>query len=81
MSKRLRRVHITFVRSVELDEWTTDQLKLMHVSGNGNAASFFRSNGERDMYTKSEQKYTCAGPLDSLIRFDSFILPMAHTMI
>jgi len=45
-------VHITFVRSVELDEWTPDQLKIMTCSGNGNAASFFRSNGVRDLHIK-----------------------------
>lgn len=53
-------VHITFVRSVELDEWTPEQLKLMQISGNGNAAAFFRSNGVRDLHIKSEQKYSSA---------------------
>lgn len=33
------------LRSVELDEWTPEQLKIMQLSGNGNAASFFRANG------------------------------------
>ena len=43
--------------SVELDEWTPEQLKIMSLSGNGNAASFFRQNGVRDMHIKTEQKY------------------------
>ena len=46
--------------SVELDEWTPEQLKIMRLSGNGNAASFFRSNGVRDLHIKTEQKYTTA---------------------
>lgn len=59
-SHRRMGVHITFVRSVELDEWTPEQLKIMRLSGNGNAASFFRSNGVRDLHIKTEQKYTTA---------------------
>ena len=53
-------VHVTFVRSVELDEWTPEQLKLMQVSGNSNAAAFFRSNGVRDLHIKTDQKYNSA---------------------
>jgi hypothetical protein len=32
----------------------------MEVSGNGNAASFFRSNGIRDLYIKTDEKYNSA---------------------
>jgi len=53
-------VHVTFVRSVELDEWTPEQLKLMQVSGNSNAAAFFRANGVRDLHIKTDQKYNSA---------------------
>jgi ADP-ribosylation factor GTPase-activating protein 2/3 len=53
-------VHITFVRSVELDEWTPEQLKLMQLSGNSNAAAFFRANGVRDLHIKTDQKYNSA---------------------
>lgn len=59
-SHRRMGVHISFVRSVELDEWTPEQLKIMEVSGNGNTAAFFRQNGIRDLYIKTEQKYTSA---------------------
>lgn len=38
-------VHITFVRSCDLDEWTQDQLDIMKVSGNGNALAFFKKHG------------------------------------
>lgn len=56
-SHRRMGVHVTFVRSVELDEWTPDQLKMMKLGGNENAGTFFRSHGVRDMHIKHEQKY------------------------
>jgi len=59
-SHRRMGVHITFVRSVELDEWTPEQLQLMRLSGNGNAAAFFRANGMRDLHMKSDIKYASA---------------------
>ncbi len=49
-------VHVTFVRSVELDKWKPSEMEIMKRGGNGNARSFFRSHGITDM-GKSEQKY------------------------
>ena len=39
-------------RSVELDEWTPEQLRMMKLGGNANAASFFRSHGIKDLHMK-----------------------------
>ncbi|CAM9541952.1 unnamed protein product [Scytosiphon promiscuus] len=49
-------VHVTFVRSIELDKWKPSEMEAMKRGGNGNARSFFRSHGITDM-EKSEQKY------------------------
>ncbi|KAJ3342431.1 ADP-ribosylation factor GTPase activating protein, ER-Golgi transport [Entophlyctis luteolus] len=38
-------VHISFVRSVVLDSWTLDQLRLMKVGGNYACAEWFRAHG------------------------------------
>lgn len=50
-------VHISFVRSCDLDEWSKEQLTVMKVSGNGTAKAFFKHHGvsEKDMH--SEKKY------------------------
>ena len=52
-------VHLTFVRSVDLDEWTQRQIDAMRLGGNGNARSFFRKQGFTDLYGgKADKKYT-----------------------
>lgn len=51
-------VHTTFVRSLDLDEWTQRQLDAMRLGGNGNARNYFRSHGLTDMHGKIEKKYT-----------------------
>jgi len=51
-------VHLTFVRSVDLDEWTQSQLDAMRLGGNGNAREFFRKHGFTNLYGgKAEKKY------------------------
>ncbi len=52
-------VHLTFVRSVDLDEWTQSQIDAMRLGGNANARSYFRKHGFTDLYGgKTEKKYT-----------------------
>eukprot|EP01111_Echinosteliopsis_oligospora_P012843 TRINITY_DN4454_c0_g1_i1.p1 TRINITY_DN4454_c0_g1~~TRINITY_DN4454_c0_g1_i1.p1 ORF type:complete len:448 (-),score=158.69 TRINITY_DN4454_c0_g1_i1:119-1462(-) len=48
-------VHISFVRSTDLDKWRPDQLKAMEVGGNANARAFFRDHGVLD--DKTETRY------------------------
>lgn len=38
-------VHLTFVRSCDLDEWTEEQLKVMIVGGNANCRIFLKHYG------------------------------------
>ncbi|KAL3923076.1 MAG: hypothetical protein SGILL_001859 [Bacillariaceae sp.] len=51
-------VHTTFVRSVDLDEWTQRQIDAMRLGGNANARKYFREHGLTDMHAKIEKKYT-----------------------
>lgn len=46
------------MRSVDLDEWTQNQLDAMRLGGNGNAREFFRKHGYTNLYGgKAEKKY------------------------
>ena len=51
-------VHLTFIRSTELDQyWTWQQLRQMQVSGNAKARSFFRSQGIEVSTSDLSKKY------------------------
>lgn len=51
-------VHLTFVRSCDLDEWTQSQVDAMRLGGNRNARAYFRKHGFTDLHGgKTEKKY------------------------
>ncbi|KAG7399222.1 hypothetical protein PHYBOEH_009388 [Phytophthora boehmeriae] len=49
-------VHLSFVRSIDMDEWTEDQLKAMSEGGNAEARKFFKQYGAAEM-TSIDAKY------------------------
>ena len=51
-------VHISFVRSTDLDKWSESQLLGMKLGGNNNAKIFFQRHGVSDMKLKADQKYS-----------------------
>ncbi|CAH0483109.1 unnamed protein product [Peronospora belbahrii] len=49
-------VHLSFVRSIDMDEWTEDQLKAMYEGGNAEARKYFKQYGAAEL-TSIEAKY------------------------
>lgn len=53
-------VHVSFVRSTNLDSWQLDQLRTMKVGGNASAIDFFTRHGGSTLLSESDvkKKYT-----------------------
>ena len=68
-------VHMTFVRSVDLDEWTQSQIDAMRLGGNGSARSYFRQMGCSDLGGSKKYKSKAAksyrAELDKLVQAEA----------
>ena len=51
-------VHVSFVRSTNMDTWTQEQLTTMKLGGNGRARLFFKQHGWDGTVEKTEEKYS-----------------------
>lgn len=67
-------VHVTFVKSIVLDSWNLDQLRVFKVSSHALAASWFKQQTSKQFYTSPQaQKY--ANHLKQLVQKDCAMFP------
>ena len=64
-------VHVTFVRSCDMDQWSEEQLKVMQVGGNANATKYFKQHGVTDLSNIETKYHSKVGRLSLLILFNS----------
>ncbi|KAJ2088511.1 Zn finger-containing GTPase- Activating Protein for ARF, partial [Coemansia sp. RSA 986] len=50
-------VHLSFVRSITMDKWTSEQLKRMQMGGNAKALAFFESQPDYNKGMSIKDKY------------------------
>lgn len=62
-------MHLSFVRSVDLDEWTPQQLTTMRLGGNLNAAQFFRRHGVGDGVKVRSMLYGGGAAMSAVFEF------------
>jgi ADP-ribosylation factor GTPase-activating protein 2/3 len=61
-------VHISFVRSTNLDSWQLNQLRTMKVGGNGSATDFFTRHGGSSLLDDSDVKRKYSSRVAELYR-------------
>ncbi|KAI0310291.1 Arf GTPase activating protein [Amylostereum chailletii] len=61
-------VHISFVRSTNLDTWQLNQLRTMKVGGNASANEFFTRHGGSSLLNDSDTKKKYSGRVAELYR-------------
>ncbi|KAH9043543.1 hypothetical protein EDB83DRAFT_2639807 [Lactarius deliciosus] len=61
-------VHISFVRSTNLDSWQLNQLRTMKVGGNGSATDFFTRHGGSSLLNDSDVKKKYSGRVAELYK-------------
>ncbi|KAI0051491.1 ArfGap-domain-containing protein [Auriscalpium vulgare] len=61
-------VHISFVRSTNLDSWQLNQLRTMKVGGNGSATEFFTRHGGSSLLSDSDVKKKYTGRVAELYK-------------
>lgn len=61
-------VHISFVRSTNLDSWQLQQLRTMKVGGNASATDFFTRNGGSTLLSDSDTKKKYSGRIAELYK-------------
>jgi len=56
-------VHITFVRSTNLDSWQLSQLRTMKVGGNASATEYFTRHGGANLLTAADTRAKYSSPI------------------